>query len=188
LVFSIYKIAHEYSRNKSKKLTSNPLSAELIEYIFSNKKASLRDRMNLAIMRGDNEDKYKRVIAELIEDIRKQKFSTMENNLDMLYDRIADIADNILVELLETLTEKIKEDDLFSIIGKIASALPGLFLLVPFFTSLKHLNSNRQLLAQINSQIPTKFNKKILWFTDTLNDLNGVSVTLKQMGWQFYGS
>ena len=48
-----------------------------------------------------------------------------------------------------------------------------MYMLKPLVTELKekYLNTN------------AKPKKKILWFTDTLMDINGVSVTIKNIGW-----
>jgi len=60
------------------------------------------------------------------------------------------------------------------------------FLLVPFFSSLWHLSNNRKLLVELRDQLPKDGRRRIYWFSDTMNDLNGVSVTLKSLGWRFY--
>lgn len=57
-------------------------------------------------------------------------------------------------------------------------------LSIPFISGLRFIARRKQ-------QSPDLMNKKseekrILWFTDTLNDLNGPSVTLKKLGWLSY--
>jgi len=186
LVFSIYKIAHEYSSSKGKRLINSIPLTNVTDLIFGERRVSLKDRFNLAMMKADSNNEYKRSIAELVEEINSNKYTSIEKNLDLLYDRIADIVDTVLVNLIETVQTEIKNGDPFTVIGKLSSALPGLFLLVPFFSSFRHLNSNQQLLKKLNQKLPSSPTRKILWFTDTLTDLNGPSVTLKQLGWQFY--
>ncbi|MFH1734516.1 MAG: glycosyltransferase, partial [bacterium] len=186
LVFSIYKTAHEFSTSKGKRLISSIPLTNFMDLIFGERRVSLKDRFDLALLKADPSNNYQRSIAELVEEINANKISSIEENLDLLYDRIADIVDEVLVNLIDTSLTDMKEGDPFTILGKISSALPGLFLLVPFFSSFRHLNSNQQLLKKLNAKTPTQPTRKILWFTDTLNDLNGPSVTLKQLGWQFY--
>jgi len=62
-------------------------------------------------------------------------------------------------------------------------SLPAFFISVPFFSSLKHLSHDRVLLSELGQRY--NGHKDIqphntLWFTDTFNDLNGVSVTLER--------
>ena len=183
LAFTVYKIGHEYSRTKSKPLSYSPL-ASIPDVIFGNDKPNLLDSVLMLGMKTDT--KYKRKLAELVDEIRRKKFVNVEDNIELVYDRIASIVDDILAHMIETLVEKATSGDIFSLIKEVSAALPGIFLLAPFFTSLRMINHNTPLLEKIRQQVPEQRNRRILWFTDTLVDLNGPSVTLRNMGWTFY--
>lgn len=65
--------------------------------------------------------------------------------------------------------------------------IPPMLMATPFVSSLKYFLFQKQgmfkpLITGIFPEKPVK-SKNILWFTDTLNDLNGPSVTLKKLGW-----
>ncbi len=183
--FTVYKVAHDFSRSKSKPLALSPL-ANLPEVIFGEQKPSLLDRLAVVGLKADTG--FKRHVGELVDEIRRKRISNVEENLDMVYDRIATIADELLQSAIRTVLGKLEQGDLFSLAKEVSAAIPGLFLLVPFFSSLKHLNSNRVLLNELQRALPVKQDRKILWFTDTLVDMNGPSVTLKNMGWAFYAN
>ena len=186
LAFTVYKVAHDYSRGKSQPfIHSLPLS-NLGDLIFGERKVSLIDRLSVLFMKADANIAYKQRIAELINEIRREKITSPQRNLNLFYDKIAELADEVVHNLIETVQKNLKKGDAYTLVGNLSSALPGLFLLIPFFTSFKYLNNNRQLLTELNAENPEKPHRKILWFTDTLNDLNGVSVTLKRLGWEFY--
>jgi glycosyltransferase involved in cell wall biosynthesis len=73
---------------------------------------------------------------------------------------------------------------MISIIKNISASVPGIFLSVPFFSTIKLLSESRKLLSDLTAKYGIEHHqkkKKILWFTDTLNDLNGVSFTLKKI-------
>ncbi len=188
LVFTVYKVAHEFSKNKSQQIsTALPLS-NLIDFVFSERKVSFKDRFSLAMLKTDSSNNIKRHLVELIEEIRDQRASSIEKNLDLFYDKISDISDEIIARQIEAIKSNLTGGSLDKLITDISSIIPALFLFVPFFSSLKHFYGNRQLLNELEKSIPEKSSKKILWFSDTFNDLNGVSVTLKKLGWQFYSS
>ncbi len=188
LAFTVYKIAHDYSKQRSQPLLNTFSLNAINSIIFGERKANLLDSLTVMGLKADPSQPYKRKIAELVEDIRKSKIQSIEENLDKLYDTVTEIADNMVGGFLANVQEQVDQGDVFALMNKLSSALPGMFLAVPFFSSLHHLNNNRKLLADLRAQLPEKPNRRILWFTDTLNDLNGVSVTLKHLGWQFFAS
>jgi len=56
--------------------------------------------------------------------------------------------------------------------------------MLPFILTLRHLSENRLLVDRIASTLgieKARSGQRILWFTDTLKDLNGVSVTLQEV-------
>lgn len=189
LAFSVYKIAHDYSRNTQLSIKKMVSLTGLNELIFGERKPNVLDKILLFGMKSDLSSSYKRRIAELIEEIQHVKITTtgssVISNLELLYDTIADITDEVLKNLIAALRDQVQGADFVSAVTRVSAALPPLFLLVPFFTSLKHLNNNRTLLAHLSARLDSTENRRILWFTDTLNDLNGVSVTLRHLGWKF---
>jgi hypothetical protein len=76
--------------------------------------------------------------------------------------------------------------DLVRVIKSLSDSIPGIFLTLPFFGTLSYLDSARPLVDSLAKRLACddpQDGNRILWFTDTLNDLNGVSVTLKEIGW-----
>jgi len=87
--------------------------------------------------------------------------------------------DSILLNGTEQLSVETRQQALGS--------APSMLFSVPFLNSLKYFfyqdrDILRPLVTGMYPERPVK-NKTILWFTDTLNDLNGPSVTLKKLGW-----
>ncbi len=183
LAFTVYKIGHEFSKAKSRPLSYTPL-ASVPDMIFGNGKPSLIDSLLVLGMKA--ESGYRRSIAELVDELRRKKDPTVEGNIDLVYDRIADIVDNVISGMIDNVLAKFTTGDLFSLAKELSAALPGVFLLLPFFTSLKLITHNTPLLASLRKEVPGHRNRRILWFTDTLIDMNGPSVTLRTLGWAFY--
>ncbi|MBT3232311.1 MAG: glycosyltransferase [Calditrichaeota bacterium] len=188
LVFSVYKIASEFSSTQGLSfIRSLPINA-FSQLIFGKRKVSVIDRLTALVMKADIKKRYKRPIAEFIEGISHGKNKSIDTNLDLLYDKISDFVDEVFLDLVKTVQKSLTKGDIIGLISGLSSSLPAFFLIVPFFSSFIHMNNNRKLLFQLQDKLPEKSNKRILWFTDTLNDLNGVSITLKQLGWKFYAN
>jgi len=187
LAFSIYKIAYDFSKTKSEKLPKGLMSG-INGFIFENKSFSFINKLKLNKLRsskGKDKNKMKGLLVDLIDELKIQNNFEIEEKLDLIYDKIADISDEFLKSLVTSLEHDFKKGNLLDIINKITSTIPGLFLAFPFISTLKHMFQDRTLLDSIiEKYVPEKANedKKILWFSDTITDLNGVSVTLRKIG------
>jgi glycosyltransferase involved in cell wall biosynthesis len=80
--------------------------------------------------------------------------------------------------------ESLKTGDLIGLIKSVTTFLPGVFLSIPFFTSLNVLNQSRWLLDALSQEYikpEDRKRKRVLWFTDTFLELSGVSATLQEL-------
>jgi hypothetical protein len=125
-------------------------------------------------------------LHDLIEGLQKNREVSIDQKFDLVFEILTDISDAIMKNFEKSAKKRIKKQDYIGIIQNISSILPSLFLSVPFFSTLTHMYSLRPLLNYLEKEFignrPDK-KKTIIWFTDTINDLNGVSVTLKKIGW-----
>lgn len=185
LAFTIYKVAQDFSSNKSKSFARSPF-ASISSLIFDEGKPSILDSIVAMAMKAENG--YKRQVGELIETIRRQNVEDVDSKFDLLYDKIADVVDQMIVEAGTTVASHFREGNFFTLSKEVSAALPGVFLLAPFFSSIRHMNANRKIIDELRNDLPEPPERKILWFTDTLVDMNGPSVTLRNMGWAFYAN
>jgi glycosyltransferase involved in cell wall biosynthesis len=187
LAFSVYKIAYEFSKSKNRTL-SNSFFNQLSEMIFSGHPGNFIDNYNLKRLKKkslSNGDKARYLLYDLIQTLRNNKKTPIYENLDLIFERIEEISDEFFKDVFKQVEKNINQGDLFSFLKTFTSSLPGIFLSLPFFTTLKHMGQGRDLLEELHSRFAVSHPKKkrVLWFTDTINDLNGVSVTLKHLGW-----
>ena len=188
LVFTIYKIAYEFSKNKKRGFGEAMLLDSLVNLVFSERDVSFKDRLSLALLKVSGRDSIKNHLIELLEEIKSQSQVSQEERFNIAYNKISDIADSLIVSNIEALTENLTGGKINKLISDISTIIPALFLFVPFFSSVRLMHGNRPLLDQLNRALPEQTNKRILWFSDTYNDLNGVSVTLKKLGWKLWSS
>ncbi|PLY01453.1 MAG: glycosyl transferase family 1 [Desulfuromonas sp.] len=185
LTFAIYKIAYDFSRQHSTPFAQSAIS-DLTRQLFSgDQKLSFRERLKLNKMKRQKENPIYQSIARLIEASRDLDQDDIDSRLDLLYECISDVSDQYFRSLLAPLNADIEEMDILRIIQGLSSTIPGIFLSVPFFTSFRHMFGDRELIASLEQSLgkqESSRSKRILWLTDTLTDLNGVSMTLQTIG------
>jgi glycosyltransferase involved in cell wall biosynthesis len=189
LTFAIYKIALDFIKTKSTAIQKSPLSM-LSYYIFDDSKKSMVDKIKINFLKakGKNEkfNKIKSILQELITNIKTIDTNKVDKKLDLIYEKIAVICDELLKSLFHSIETDLKDGNITDIVKNISSSIFGIFISIPFISTFNLLNKSRDLVDKIRlSTLGKKINnrsKKILWFTDTLNDLNGVSETLKTIG------
>lgn len=188
LAFTVYKIAWDFSKQKDTKQKSPSLFTILSENIFENRNPDLKQRFKMKTLSSYADwqgDKLQLSFKDLVEMLKENRSLPLEDKLDRVYMQISKIADAYFGIMLNTLETDLKDLNLVKIIKNISSSLPGIFFLLPFFSSLKHMHQTQQLVNDLRESMklakPLQ-KRRTLWFSDTINDLNGVSVTLKQMG------
>ncbi len=131
-------------------------------------------------------ERWARLAAEAADGLYARSHEPVEERLDHVYRGIADIADEFVRSLLLSLEQDIRREDLVGAARHLVDSAPGILLALPFFTSIRHLNRGRELMRALLREHGDEAQgrgKRILWFTDTLSDLNGPSTTLTQIGW-----
>lgn len=185
LTFAIYKIAFDFSQHKSTAFAQSTIS-DLTGYLFNeNKKLGIRDRLRLNKMKSQKNNAIYQNIVKLIETSRTLNEDDIDARLQLLYDCISDISDQYFRALLTSLNTNIEEMDIIRIIQGLSSSIPGIFLSIPFFSAFKHMFGERELIRSFETHWGKQVcpqPKRILWLTDTLTDLNGVSMTLQTIG------
>ena len=189
LAFTIYKIAYDFSRQKSNALPHSLIS-QITEHLFYDSK-SLKTKFKMeAFKRLKSKDKENNTLhnmyLELYESIAKNNGDSMEVKLETFYDKLAVISDEFFKNLFDSFARNISKGDIAGFIRNISSTIPGIFLTIPFLSTLKHFYEGKPLIEELPDKLgissPRK-SKRILWFTDTLGYMNGVSKTLNKIGW-----
>ncbi len=188
LAFTVYKIAYDFSKQQQSNKKQSGVFGIMTEYLFDNRSMDFKNKIkmktmkNIANLQGDE---LKLCLSELIETLQNSSDIQQDLKLDRVYTHLSDIADAFFRTLLNSLEEDLKDLNFLKLIRNVSVSLPGIFLLIPFFSSLKHMHQSHSVTAnfrQMHQLNHEDRKRRTLWFSDTINDLNGVSVTLKQMG------
>ncbi len=188
LAFTLYKIGYDMYKSKNNKLANSFFTAAN-DTLFENKPFSFVDKLTLTTLKIDGKarnDKIKSLFIDLIENAVNNSSKHIDEKLSAMYDDIAAISDEYFADCLHSFSDNLSKGDLLSMVQKISASLFGIGMAAPFMTTLNHLFHDRKILKKLEkSYVPEEKHreKSILWFSDTTNDLNGVSVTLKKIGW-----
>ena len=186
LAYQIYKITYDYSRQNGG--GSGSLLTQLSERLFEKKPLGLLNRIRIRRMkrqaRRNGNDIY-RALHGLAQGIKENDFASPEEALDFADCKIALISDECLRASFTCLEKDMAGANLFETVRHVSAFLPGLFLSLPFLMTFSHIHGSRNLAGDLASSLgleETNAPTRILWFTDTINDLNGVSYTLREIG------
>ena len=190
--FSIYKIAYEFAKSKSTNFAKSALS-EFTSYLFEKEKLSFLDRIKLHKFRNslskNGKNKLTQTIIDIIDNLKTIQSLDIDGKLNYIYDKISYSVDEFLTSILTSISNDLNNFNIANIIKSLSASIPGFLLAAPFFSSFKFMYNDRNLLNELNNTFlngKVKNNKKILWFTDTLVDLNGVSITLQTLAKKAY--
>jgi len=187
LAFTVYKIAHDFSKTKKSVHFAGGLFSKITKYIFEQERPGLIERIKMHgfKMKANRGDRINALLMELVDEMRSESFDNIERKLNIVYHKSSDIADEYFRMMASNLSKDIDSISMEDLYKSVTSALPAIFVSIPFFSSFNQIYKDRDLLGELNdkynfSSKPRR--KRILWFTDTINDLNGVSVTLRTIG------
>ena len=187
LAFAIYKIAYDYSREKTHPETGSFLTL-LNTLLFEEGSLGLKNWIAVQkIKRGKGS--RDRIINAFFQDLveyRDQDRNDPEELINKVYDGLANLSDNYFAMIAESLEKDLKNGNAARFFKNASAALPVIFMTAPFFSTLKHLYHDRQLIREMQQRFQTQdshTSKRILWFSDTVADLNGVAVTMRELAW-----
>lgn len=183
LAFTIYKIATDFVQDSSKNIPDSLIN--ILNNKLFNTSTSVKDKFeSLKLKFAKRKSKKYGYLIDTIEQIEEAPSISHDQKFDLIYKSLGQITDDIIKSFANTLYEIAENKQMGDIFSHISSLLPGIFLSVPFFTSMKYTYNSHGLVRKLEKQFSkpkTLKEKRVLWFTDTLYDLNGVSVTLQKI-------
>jgi len=184
LAFNIYKISYDYSQKSSLIQMTGGLLDDIISSIATRKKDSILKKLKFRKLKRKSE--INEIVVDLLDNLKRIPEDEMERKISYTYEKASELID----EYLKLLLKKFKKDSKISldyIYKSIIGSLPGFFASVPFFSSLKQSYKDHKIALELRRKFLNgngNMYKRVAWFTDTINDLNGVSVTLKNIGFK----
>jgi len=174
LAFSLYKIAYDFSRSHGLGLPS-PLLNAVNTLLFDRSSLTVKNRLTLRRVSWlRSSGTIEGLIAELIDTLKQNRGCPADTTLNYVYETISRLCDELFRQLAATIEESIERSDISGLFQCISGALPGLFLSLPFFTSLNILCESRELLERLQVEYggagAMKHQKTIFLMTDTYGE------------------
>ena len=186
LTFAVYKIACDYSRTRGGGVDS-ALFSLLNSLLFDNKRLGLRNWATLQIMKL-KKDSAAAIVNRLLDELTDRKdwhsSGAADDRLNRLYGGLATLLDEFLTMIATSLEKELQSGDAGRFLKNVSAAIPAVFLGAPFFSTMHHMHRDRGLMRELQAEYCMRRapkDKRVLWFTDTLTDLNGVAVTMREV-------
>ncbi len=186
LAFSLYKIAYEFSKQGSAAESSGFLNM-INAILFDNGKLGFKNWMAVQKMKIKRDSTDNRILLRFFEDMtgnRIEENRDIREQMNGIYDGISRFADEFFRMILESLEKDLKNGQAGKLLKHFSAALPAIFLTAPFISTMHHQYNNRELLRELRKRFKlpeSGRDRKMLWFSDTVTDLNGVSVTMRNL-------
>ena len=183
--FGVFKHLHDYQLHNNPAYNGTK-SYVIFEQLFHGRRGNWRERFRKS--RSINYLKHKsgdthHALLQLIKEISEDKSNDFSDKIECLYKNATQLHDSLFVSLVHALTKNLASANLFSLFTNLSRVFPATAMLVPFLGSLQHQSVKPEIKNELHSALPDKPVKRCLWFTDTIDGLNGVSVTLKQIAY-----
>ncbi len=183
-VYTFLKIVYQYSRPRRGSAVKRAWD-ELCGAIFDGKSLGWKTQLKIEQLKRSRKGNARLIASQVSALVRKLVHSPHmphQERIDLIYETVAGIEDEFFISNFEAFREGFAKGDVLKLMSSITAVFRSFFLSLPFLGTFRHLHQSSAIMGELRVEflgaVPPK-EKKVLWFTDTLDDLNGVSVTLK---------
>jgi len=180
---SVFKHIHDYRLNRDPKYKKTKMN-DFLEIFFAGDEGNWTKRFkksqSLRYLKRKNSKTHK-ALHKLLKQVSEEIESDIVNKIPDTFDNIALLHDEMFRSVITTFTKHLPNGDIFKAFNHLATIFPMTLLASPFVGSMRHQALNSSIKEKLIEGARHKYTEKALWFTDTIDDLNGVSVTLRQI-------
>ena len=184
LAYAIIKVASEYLRRKG---GAKGLGSLMSSILFAEKGPALSERLfvkKLGLGSSARDRMLARFFETLLEVTRAGEGRGPEWEIEQAYAALTTLLDECVSETVRSMERSLRGEEASDLLQYLTVALPAGLFAAPFFSTLYYLNRSREInaaLVQAFAPPAVPAPARVLWFSDTLSDLNGVSVTLGEV-------
>jgi glycosyltransferase involved in cell wall biosynthesis len=179
----VIKHIHDYRLDRDPKYTDSKMN-DFLELFFDGNEGNLIKRFkksqSLRYLKKKNSKTHKALHALLVQ-ISQDMGKDIAAKIPQTYVHIAEMHDEMFCSVVSALTKQLPKGDIFKAFNKIATLFPMTLLAAPFVGAMRHQVLKADIKRGLIESTRHQYTEKALWFTDTIDDLNGVSITLHQI-------
>ncbi|MBN1558096.1 MAG: glycosyltransferase [Lentisphaerae bacterium] len=188
---AVYKIAYQYSQARTTAVSPSPL-ALFHALIFRNGRLGLKNWLAVQkLKRGKRagDRAMLQCVEELLDEPNHAPLDS-EAQIARMYNALTRLSDAFFSLIAGSLEKDLQNGNTGGLLGNLSAALPAMFLLAPAITVLRHMHGDRELLRGVAHAFDARPDRprRLLWFTDTVAELNGVAVTMREIAARAHAS
>ncbi|MBF0123148.1 MAG: glycosyltransferase [Candidatus Omnitrophica bacterium] len=182
-VYTFLRIAYQYSRTKKGSAVKRVWD-EICGAIFDGTPLSWKTQLKIEHLKRSRKGKMRVIATQAGALVRKLVHSpelSHEAKIDLIYETMAGLEDEFFVSNFEACRESFAKGDIVRLMSSITGMFRSFFLSLPFLGTFRHLHQSSVIMEELQASFlgpRDRHEKRILWFSDTVSDLNGVSFTL----------
>lgn len=179
----VFKHIHDYRGARDPKYKKTKMN-DFLEMFFVGDKGNWVKRFkkshSMRHLKRKNSRTHK-ALHKLLGEVSDGSEKDIANKIPAVYQNITELHDEMFHSVITALTKHIPSGDIFKGFNRLATLFPMTLLATPFVGSMRHQVLKADLKRDLILGTKQHYTEKALWFTDTIDDLNGVSVTLHQI-------
>ena len=179
----VIKHIHDYRQHRDPKYSGTKMN-DFLELFFESDQGNLLKRFkksqSLRYLKKKNSKTHK-ALHRLLAQIEHDKDQDMSLKIPATYQQITRLHDEMFGSVVNALAKHLPTGDIFKGLNKLTTVFPMIVLALPFLGSMRHQALKSSLKKPLLKNAGLPYAEKALWVTDTIDDLNGVSVTLRQI-------
>ena len=179
----VIKHIHDYRRNRDQKYSSSKMN-DFLELFFDGQEGNLLKRFkksqSLRYLKKKNTRTHK-ALHNLLTQISSDMDLDISAKIPNAYLQLAELHDEMFRSVVTAFAKHLPQGDIFKALNRLTTLFPLALLAAPFVGSMRHQVLKSSIKKKLIEGASEQYTEKALWFTDTIDDLNGVSVTLRQI-------
>ena len=179
----IFKHIHDYRSARDDKYQKTKMN-DFLEMFFVGNEGNWAKRFkksqSLKFLKRKN-SKTHQALHKVLVDVSKDVDQDIASKIPSTFDNITKLHDEMFRSLITAFTKHLPNGDIFKVFNRLATLFPMTLLATPFIGSMQHQVLKKSIKKSLINGASKQYTEKALWFTDTIDDLNGVSITLHQI-------
>ena len=185
--FTAYKLAYDQLRETKAWDPATLFLSQIGQWTFESESLGLLDRIKMRTMNAGTKlrsDRTASLVLELAESCGSLPSDDVDGRIDAAFSSLCRLVDEVSGQLVRGFTDAVERGEVIRQIKDASASVSAILLVAPLFGALRNLYRDREVLRDLKESLGrprSRRGKRILWFSDTLGEVNGPSVTLRQI-------